>query len=512
MSAITSGHEAKGLKQRSLPIPAGTSSATSYVVRAARVSEFGPVTCRLASKTIMAAFAVGTRRRRVAATVTAAVCMCMAAVCLFDDGSNATNTSDLAVSSSSLLHARVSRNLQSIVGKAVAPEEQSPFFVPSQEDLSYCMSNNDVPARGDDYVPGGNKFVKDVQDHGRRVYSLQYDDFIPRHSRQCKTLQEMTDAIKNGRRVWDSRLRPDQMSSTERQIQHSTFVPDQCDLLAMSPHKTCEALSEFGHVAFHGDSMSRQLRAGMLMALTNDLILGGMIASRNPSPDELQLRCKCDGQFSESENCRLEQNEYNIQAPQSYMTGICPNIDIEQMAKLYHIGHIYGSQKDKGIYGNAEVACQEDASYKGLLVIVNGGLHYSVNAQKTYDQHIRPLLDAVKTCAALGKVTLLWNSLGLQAQVLDSKFPHQAKSNVMAFNADMEDILRRNGVENVVMIDWVNFTDEAQSSDGVHHLSQANYFKAQYLLRIAKQAKAENFALRLISDDSGTETAIAAIA
>ena len=73
----------------------------------------------------MAAFAVGTRRRRVAATVTAAVCMCMAAVCLFDDGSNATNTSDLAVSSSSLLHARVSRNLQSIVGKAVAPEEQS---------------------------------------------------------------------------------------------------------------------------------------------------------------------------------------------------------------------------------------------------------------------------------------------------------------------------------------------------------------------------------------------------
>ena len=71
---------------------------------------------------------------------------------------------------------------------------------------------------------------------------------------------------------------------------------------------------------------------------------------------------------------------------------------------------------------------------------------------------------------------------------------------------------RRNGVENVVMIDWVNFTDEAQTSDGVHHLSQVNYFKAQYLLRIAKQAKAENFALRLISDDSGTETAIAAIA
>lgn len=88
---------------------------------------------------------------------------------------------------------------------------------------------------------------------------------------------------------------------------------------------------------------------------------------------------------------------------------------------------------------------------------------------------------------------------------MDSKFPHQAKSNVMAFNADMEDILRRNGVENVVMIDWVNFTDEAQSSDGVHHLSQVNYFKDQYLLRIAVQAKAENFALRLVGDDGGAE-------
>ena len=88
------------------------------------------------------------RRRRLAASVTsAAICMCMAAVCLFDDGSN-TSTSDLAVSSSSLLHSRVSRNLQGIVSKAMAPEDQSPSFVPSLEDLSYCTSNNDVPMRG----------------------------------------------------------------------------------------------------------------------------------------------------------------------------------------------------------------------------------------------------------------------------------------------------------------------------------------------------------------------------
>ena len=78
------------------------------------------------------------RRHRLAASVTsAAICMCMAAVCLFDNGSNTSNTSDLAVS----------RNLQSTMAKAVAPEEQSPAFVPSLGDLSYCTSNNDVPMR-----------------------------------------------------------------------------------------------------------------------------------------------------------------------------------------------------------------------------------------------------------------------------------------------------------------------------------------------------------------------------
>ena len=161
------------------------------------------------------------RRHRLAASVTsAAICMCMAAVCLFDDGSNTSNTSDLAVSSSSsLLYTRVSRNLlQSIVTKGVALEEKPPPFVPSLEDLSYCASNNDVPMRGDKFDTVDNKFAEDVQNQGRRIYSLQYDDFVPRHSRQCKTVQEMTDAIKNGRRVWDPSIKPDQISST-RQIQ-----------------------------------------------------------------------------------------------------------------------------------------------------------------------------------------------------------------------------------------------------------------------------------------------------
>ena len=50
---------------------------------------------------------------------------------------------------------------------------------------------------------------------------------------------------------------PEVMESAVRQALPSTFIPDRCDMLALSPHDMCDISNKFGHIAFFGDSLMR---------------------------------------------------------------------------------------------------------------------------------------------------------------------------------------------------------------------------------------------------------------
>ena len=74
---------------------------------------------------------------------------------------------------------------------------------------------------------------------------------------------------------------------------------------------------------------------------------------------------------------------------------------------------------------------------------------------------------------------------------MDEKYPVQRASNAMAFNGVMDQYLKNVSDDTIVRIDWMNLTKRAQVSDGVHFLTNVNYFKAQYILKIAKMMKEE---------------------
>ena len=377
----------------------------------------------------------------------------------------------------------------------LATIEKSSVFFPPPSDLEHCHQHNTVLGRGDHF------YLQDSSE--RRPFSIGPADFVPKHGPggegRCRTVADALAAVKGGRRVWDSRLRPARLSSAERQALPSTFVPRGCDLLALSPHEVCDVVNRFGRVAIEGDSLARHLRSGFLMALSNDLVRGGVVSG---GPENAGYGCRCDGQFSENVNCRRTSPTFDNLVP--YTRGLCPRLDVGGQVRTTHRTRKAGEAADAKAFADFE--CDRDGDDRGLLLILNGGLHYEVEASRTYWELIHPMLEAVRDCADRGKVTFIWNSMGVQAETLDSKYVVQRRENVLRFNREMEAIFHRQGVKGFAIVDWTSFTTEAQTSDGVHHLASVNYFKAQYLLYIASLMKKENMKLTLPEKGSHSDS------
>jgi hypothetical protein len=82
---------------------------------------------------------------------------------------------------------------------------------------------------------------------------------------------------------------------------------------------------------------------------------------------------------------------------------------------------------------------------------------------------------------------------------MDQIYPHQDQNHVDQFNQNVGAYLDKISNHTIVQMDLVNLTIGAQSSDGVHFLTSVNYFKAQYILRVAKLMKAERQFMTLVS-------------
>ena len=68
-------------------------------------------------------------------------------------------------------------------------------------------------------------------------------------------------------------------------------------------------------------------------------------------------------------------------------------------------------------------------------------------------------------------------------------YPHQSRENILLFNEGIKDLFVSSGLlpgQDVLILDWWNFTADAQSSDGVHYLSDVNLGKAAQILYLAE--------------------------
>ena len=332
-----------------------------------------------------------------------------------------------------------------------------------------------------------------------RRFSIRKQDFQPptTHSVPCGTSNELLQAIAMGQRRWDDDVENANLTLLQKEGYPSTFIPDKCYIPYYKPEQMCDVLNRFSHVIIQGDSLSRHLQGGLLMALRDNVVNGSMVSS-NPE----MYNCTCDAQFSEHPKCRLNNGLYNRYQP--YQLGLCPNLggnDTQQFESVFNINRLH-----RGVYKFPGVNCTLPES-KGVLVIVQGGVQMQYDHAYTYHKLIRPFFadPTFRTCAEQGKAIFIWTSYTAQSPEYDDKFPLQKLELGLKFNNGMDEIFQSDMV-NASVVDWLNFTTGAQHSDGLHYAAQVNLFKAQHLIALADRLWKEKQFFNLPPEPASTQS------
>ena len=147
-----------------------------------------------------------------------------------------------------------------------------------------------------------------------------------------------------------------------------------------------------------------------------------------------------------------------------------------------------GLGKRQGPLSWADVTCVPP-TYKGLLLVMQWGLHSKMNATSTYEKYLTPVFEhpSFKECVRLGKARVIWLAPTAQSPKLDERYPHQARPAVIEFEREIPARLGASGYrdEVVVTLDWFNVTKDSPTSDGLHSLEDINLAKASHILYLA---------------------------
>ena len=133
------------------------------------------------------------------------------------------------------------------------------------------------------------------------------------------------------------------------------------------------------------------------------------------------------------------------------------------------------------IIGDETLISESDT--RPVFFFLSAGLHLYMNPKKTAQDFLMPNIKKIRAAkAAAPEVSVLvsWGSLGAQARTLDSIYPSQSRENAAIFNLHMADFAHSHEFDTV--FDWWNLTKDAQTSDGLHMLTDVNMLKAQYIV------------------------------
>jgi hypothetical protein len=192
-------------------------------------------------------------------------------------------------------------------------------------------------------------------------------------------------------------------------------------------------------------------------------------------------KCRCDGQYSEHLLCRAKSEYPWHREPFSSGYGVCPST---------------GKNSENGDDDGVHVKYMDTShafncklnSTKPILLLLNGALHYDMRVIKTYQDQILNHLSHPKlqACARERKLITIWQSYIARSVPLEVIFPTQARAEGVKFNEKMKKLLASElEFANIAVVDHFNFTKGAQTADGLHALTNVNYFKAQHYLHVA---------------------------
>ena len=160
----------------------------------------------------------------------------------------------------------------------------------------------------------------------------------------------------------------------------SAFIPGGCFVPAVppGPEQVCRVLSGYSRVIVNGDSLSRHLSMELYQSIRGDYSGYPILSS---SDQEIFDKCRCDGVYSEALLCRkLAGPRFAVQD----LSDLCPGRDfsLEYLAAW--------SAKDQYLdLSGLDCSGVDD---KGVLHVMGGGLHYDLDATRTYREQIEPLL------------------------------------------------------------------------------------------------------------------------
>ena len=307
---------------------------------------------------------------------------------------------------------------------------------------------------------------------------LEHKPLLP----SCQSIDEYLLSVKYGTRSWPT------TAHSGDETKPSLFLPYKCYTPTLPPSKTktCTILNQYSHVIFMGDSIGRHLRNAIYMSMRGDYIKTHHIRG---------AECICDGIFSEKKACRYFQEYFQNIVPISKIEGgqLCTNNEsfILGMQQSTPFVTQKTGQPDPGGYIDWTSVDCTNKLYRGILIVANGGLYFQMDASTTFDKVIQPMITHPKfeTCLRYGKVNLIWIAMHSISTHMESYYPHQSRKNALAFNRQMTELFTSSGLvlnQDVMILDTWNMTQNSQSSDGLHLLSDVNLAKAAQVLGLVE--------------------------
>ena len=402
------------------------------------------------------------------------------------------------------------------------------------QNYNYCNNNNYiVPKQGpnkntgagaaeeDSHIVSPPSLTTSQKRQLKRPFSLQPEAFFGNNnhqqtSKECTSVQELLHAISNGKRKWiDDTI--DQLDDTiddnlvKKEQYPSYFVPSGCHVPMLTGNQNCDILQKFAHVVFLGDSLQGHVYQGLVSSIKPNLIDGWTRLSNDPTMS--YEYCKCDGQYSQNMACskrNVTQMYRNLVLLRSNdycdSQSTIPTNENSNKATTYFLGSFVetggkkkekasaGKNKKTGNIGLKHIDCTRKEE-GDILLILQGGLWFQSQSMPTFFvvQRILKNYDNLQECMKQRRLLVIWCSYNyVSPEISRHQYPHQSFENGTKFNIEMSAHLSAMLGKNLTTINWMNMTKAAQTSDGVHFLSDVNHLKAQQLLILGAQMQSES--------------------
>jgi hypothetical protein len=267
-----------------------------------------------------------------------------------------------------------------------------------------------------------------------------------------------------------------------------------CVLRWFSPHEVCSLLSRFSIVWWHGDSLVRHMMQALFILASGDLQHGGY-------PPHFQHKiikgpCGCDGQFSESLQCRDATWLERFRTIERFNRfGVC-STDISTERSTIFIWTQYKFSKAEPTCKNPTVDDNVVARSGPIFIFIEGGAHFHIDAKKAIDNHFRELAKQIYTdlIDCMDRVHVVFSGMVAVNSTHEIIYPQSHHDNVHKYNRQMalwfrgEEFQSSFPLLKVYLLDFWNITSQNvnQTSDGFHSLTDTNLVKATTTLNLMK--------------------------